>query len=383
MHLIRRFIPILTLLALFACIKPYTPVIDSNAANKYVVSGRVTNTEGWQEVDVFMSTPIGKKGSQPVSGCDVNILDDKGNVFSLAEDSAGIYRAWIGSEFLNAGTAYKVTVFTPESELIESSYDTLMPVVALDSVYYIIEDVPTSNPDIFIRGMQFYVDLDAIGSPSRNFKWEITETYEFHAVHNVEYYYDGGFHQVLPPDSTNKVCWTTGLVKNVYTISTKSLFTNALQKYPLHFVDGSSPRLQYLYSILVNQLALSEKAYNYWEEVRANSNDLGGLYEKQPLAIKSNLINTTNPDKEVLGYFYTAAESSRRYFYKDIGITLDFMDFCNESILGPLGWRVYNKYDYPVYYYFTKEGALRILDDECVDCRIMGGVTTKPDFWPE
>jgi len=92
----------------------------------------------------------------------------------------------------------------------------------------------------------------------------------------------------------------------------------------------------------------------------------------------------TNPDKEVLGYFYAASESSRRYFYKDIeGIELDFTDFCNEDILGKGGWRQFNKYDYPVYYHFNAQHSLRILNTECVDCRLMGGSTIKPDFWPQ
>jgi hypothetical protein len=384
MRLIRNFITIFALLLVFACIKPYNPVIESNAANKLVVSGRVTDVEGWQEVNVSTTSPIGKPQYLPVSGCTVSIRDDKGNVFPMAEDTAGYYRAWIGKEYLNAGTAYKVSVITPENETVESSYDTLMPAVPLDSVYYVIEDVPTSNPDIYIRGMQFYVDLKAEGYQSRNFKWEIFETFEFHAKHAVEYYYDGTSHQVLPPDSSHRVCWSTGMVRNVYTLTTKNLTANAFQKFPLHFVDGSTPRLSVLYSFLVKQLALSESAYNYWEMVRVNSSELGGLYEKQPLAIKGNLVNLTDPGKEVLGYFSAASESSRRYFYKDVpGIELNFMDFCNEDILGQLGWKIYSKNDYPVYYYFNLEHSLRLLNVECVDCRAMGGSTVKPDFWPQ
>jgi hypothetical protein len=68
MRLIRNITPILVMLLMFACIKPYKPVIESNAANKLVVSGRVTDVEGWQEVDVSMSSPIGSPDHLPVSG---------------------------------------------------------------------------------------------------------------------------------------------------------------------------------------------------------------------------------------------------------------------------------------------------------------------------
>jgi hypothetical protein len=385
MHQIKTIFTILILLLMLACIKSYNPHIEDDAANKLVVSGRVTDTEGWQEVSISMSSPVENPEYIPVSGCVVNILDNKGNIFSLSEDDPGTYRAWLGKEYLEPGTAYKVTVYTPEGETIESSYDTLMAGAPLDSVYYIIEDVPTSDPDVYLRGLQFYVDLDATDFECRNYRWEIAQTWEFHAARPVEYYYDGKFHEIIPPDYSHFVCWANMLVKNVYTLSTKTLSENVFQKYPLHFVDGqSSSRLGILYSILVSQQSLSENAYNFWEQVRINSEGFGGLYEKQPLSIKGNLLNLTNPEKEVLGYFFATSESSERYFYKDIeGLELDFSDQCFEFPLPMTGWAGFKKWDYPVYYFYTDAGALLILNDQCVDCRKMGGTTAKPDFWPQ
>lgn len=385
MRQIKNLCTISFLLLMFACIKPYNPVIEGDAANKLVVSGKITNIEGLQEVYVSLSSPVQNPANIPVSGCIVNILDDKGNIFSMIEDKPGNYRAWIEQQYLVPGTAYKVNVYTPEGETIESSYDTLLAGAPLDSVYYIIEDAPTSDPDVFIRGLQFYVDLDATDYACKNYRWEIMQTWEYHAAHPKEYYYDGKFHQLFPPDYRHLICWTTVMVKNVFTLSTKTLSQNVYEKYPLHFVDGqSSARLGILYSILVSQQSLSEGAYNFWEQVRINSAGFGGLYEKQPLAIKGNLLNLTNPDKEVLGYFFATSETSRRYFYKDIeGLELNFSDHCTESPLGRMGWAEFSSLNYPVYYLYTTEGEVRTLNIECVDCRKMGGTTTKPDFWPE
>jgi hypothetical protein len=136
--------------------------------------------------------------------------------------------------------------------------------------------------------------------------------------------------------------------------------------------------------MLVKQIALSEEAYNYWEQLRVNSTQEGGLYEKQPLAIAGNLKNVNDPDRPVLGYFYAVAESTRRYFYSNIAeITLNFNDYCQEDPLGRMGWREYGPRDYPVYYYFNGLAILRILSDECIECQLQGGTTQKPEFWPE
>lgn len=383
MHQINNIPLVITMLLLFACIKPYEPKIDSNAKNKYVVSGRITNTEGWQEVEVSLSSPIESPEYIPVSGCRVNILDDKGNIFLLEENNPGIYHVWMGQEYLTHGASYKVMVITPGREVLVSGFDRMPTGPPVDSVYYSVKDIPTPDPEVNHRVMQFYIDLNAIGNYSQYYKWEVVETWEYHAAHPAEYFYDGAFHQIMPPDYSKNKCWITGLVKNVFTVSTKNLSQNIYNQYPLHFIDGRTSRLGILYSILVRQLALSEEAYNYWEQLRINSNEQGGLYEKQPLAIKGNLQNVTNPDNDVLGYFYAASESTKRYFYHDVeGIVLDFDNGCSEDNLGRFGWREFKPGDYPVFYYFNAVGALKILSYECIDCRRLGGTTVKPDFWP-
>jgi hypothetical protein len=311
-------------------------------------------------------------------------MDNRGNSFELEDAGEGNYRVWIGQEYLEPGTAYKVTVTTPSGEQIESAYDTLTQGASLGSVYYQIEDIPTGNPDIMERHMQFYVDLDAPESASRFYKWDVVETWEFHSRRPAEYYYDGKFHQLIPPDYSKMVCWGTVRVKEVFVLSTKGLAHNKYQKQPMHFVDGNTSRLGIQYSFLVSQQSLSQAAFNYFETVKTNNAGFAGLYEQQPFSIKGNMVNLTHPEMDVLGYFYATTESSRRYFYKDVeGMELDFWDGCTEDHLPLTGWAGYKKIDYPVYYYYTESGELLILSDVCIDCRLRGGTLTKPDFWPE
>jgi len=382
MQRIKNITFLFALLLLFSCIKAYDPVIESNDANKYVVSGHITDTEGWQEVYVSLSSPIESPEYIPVSDCQVKIVDDRGNIFSLDEDIPGQYRVWMEQVYLMPGTSYKVSVTIPGGEELVSGFDKMPRCPILDTVYYSIVTIPTTDPAVNPEVLQFYVDLNAKGDYSQYYKYEVEETWEYHAPRPAEYYYDGTHHQIIPPDSSNKICWITVPVKNVFTISTRSLSQNTYKQYPLHHIDGHSARLGILYSMLVHQLALSEQAYNYWEQLRINSNDQGGLYEKQPLAIKGNLRNANNPEREVLGFFYAASESARRYFYKDIeGLVVDYSNACPGGYLPRFGWKEFYPTDYPVYYYYSA-GVVKTLSLDCVDCRALGGSTVKPDFWP-
>ena len=370
-----------SLFLLFSCIKAYDPKIDEAAGNKYVVSGRIVNAEGWQEVDVSLSSPFQSPKYITVSGCQVSVTDQKGNVFNMEEYTPGHYQAWMGLEYVEPGNAYRVRVLTPDNQELVSGFDQMPKGPALDSVYYSVKEVPAPNSQTPRKIMQFYVDLHAAGDDSHFYKWDIEETWEYHSAHAAEFYYDGIIRQITPPDSSNMICWATAPVKNVFTLSTNGLSQNAYTQFPLHNVDEHSARLTVLYSILVSQLALSEEAYNYWEQMRINSNEQGGLYEKQPLAIKGNLINLTNPENVVLGYFYAASVSSARYFYHDVeGINKGF-NACYEEDLPVFGFRSFFPWEYPVWFYYNA-GMIKILYTGCVDCRQLGGTTTKPGFWP-
>lgn len=375
---------LLSFILLFSgCIKSYDPAIDSLEQKKYVVSGRITDREGWQEVEVSRSSPVESPEFIPVDGCTVIIRDNKGHDFSMEEYDPGKYHVWIGQAFLGQGTSYKLIIRTQDGAELESTSDTMPAGPALDSVYYLLKDVPTSDPGITNRVMQFYVDVNAEGNYSKYYKWDVEETWEYEAARPIEFYYDGKFHQVDPPDYTNKVCWITSPVSNVFTVSTTSLAHNTYNQYPLHFVDGRTSRMGILYSMLVRQLALGEGAYNYWERLRINSNEQGGLYEKQPVAIQGNMKDIHHPDRTVLGYFYAASESSKRYFYHDVeGLYLEFGDNCFEDFLGKFAWREYYPFEYPIFYYFNA-GIVKILSRACVDCRQMGGKPEKPAFWPK
>ena len=377
-----RVIYIIALFALMltSCIKPYEPFIESKDAKKFVISGQVVKGEDVQFINVSVTSPISKPEYIPVTGCQVTINDNKGNNFEAADQFDGNYTFHIPESNLSTGTSFMVTVITPDGINIASDFDTLNECPEIDTVYYIFDEVPTTDPEIFKKGLQFYVDLNAENTSSHNFRWEAVETWEYHSSWPIEWYYDGSVHHVYPPDYSRMVCWRTEMVKNIFTLSTENLEQNLYKSFPLHFVDNfSTPRLVYGYSLLIRQFALSNAAYSYWEKLRINSSDQGGLYDKQPLAIRGNLRNVTNPDLDVLGFFGATSMKSKRIFVSNVA-TEYAMD-CSPIPLR--GFYEITPRDYPAYLYGDEYGySLAMLIPECVDCLILKGTNVKPEFWP-
>jgi len=374
----------LALLAGTSCISRYNPVLDNDQVNKYVVSGKVTNAEGWQEVMITRSSAVAEPEYIPVKNCAVNISDDSGSVFHLSEYSPGRYRVWTEPGQIIAGRSYRVDIITPEGTHLQSDYDSFIQGPDIDSLLVQIEDMPNTIDGGNRKALQFYINLEATGYQSSYYRWEITETWEYKAARPIEYYYNKLWYQVYPPDESLRTCWITRPLHEIFTLSTNHLQNNTFRNFPLHFVDGySTSRLGIMYSILLSQQSISRAAYDYWDKLRMNSSEHGGLYDEQPIALKGNIRNLTDPAEEALGYFYAAWESKRRYFFHDIeGIQLEFDDHCVEYALPIKGWASFSKESYPIYYYYNEQGQIRILNNDCVDCRMQGGKTEKPDFWP-
>jgi len=373
---------LIVILAFVGCVKPYTPEFNDDSASKIVVQGTVSSNEGYQYVSVSRTSPASDPAFIPINNCEVKIIDDQEQVFSLNQHGDGEYRVWMPGQDLVPGRSYMVRVITPEGQVLESSFDKMPKGPEIGDISYEISPIPTNIPGEFIRGIQFYTDFSADEQDSRYFRWKLTETWEYHVKHPLEYYYDGVIHHIFPPDSSQMVCYNTNPVEDIITLSTTSFSENAIDHYPLNYVQNTSPRLAILYSLLVEQISLSESAYYYWEDLRLNSQQDGELYTSQPIGVKGNMVDINNPKSDVLGYFQASSVSSGRVFVEPIDDFLDYEERCMPEKLR-FGLQLLKPKDYPAYL-LSDHGELRmeLLGAYCVDCRVLGGTTEKPSYWP-
>ena len=382
MH-IKNSIYIIVLLILAGCIKAYEPELKNNSVQKYVVQGAVSSIEGYQEVSVSLTSQVNEPKYIGVSRCQVEIIDSKNNKFLLQEYDIGKYRIWMNQEELLPDLSYKVNIITPEGEMIASSFDQMSDGPEVGDVYYEIEEIPTNNPNISDLGIRFLTNINANENQSRFYQWKLTETWEYHSEYPIEYYYDGQVQQISPPDYSQMVCWSTIPIREIFTLSTVNLSDNSYNGFRLNFVENSTSRLAVLYSLWIEQISLSQDAYTYWDQLRQNSTQDGGLYASQPIAIKGNMSNITHPEKDVLGYFQASKVSTKRIFVDPVdGLLLDFNNRC-DTILLERGLIEIEPRDYPAYL-MTIDGQWTLfqMNEECVQCTSRGGTTVKPNFWP-
>lgn len=379
---LKKILFIASIISIASCIEEYKPIIEVIDTNKYVVYGSITNQEGYQTVNISYATNTIGPQYVPISGCNVQVRDDLGNLFQFTEYNPGEYKTWINKSYLNIGTSYKIDIITPEGTEISSDYDIMPNGANIDSVYYLREDKPPSDFEIYNQGIQFYLDLKGSEQDSRYYKYTVKETWEYHAPFPRQAYYDSQLHFIIPEDSTKMTCWKTEFIKSIYTLSLVNLSESKYLMYPLNFVKNNTERLAWCYSLLVEQYALSEHAYLFHDEIKNNNYDNAGLYKQQPALVKGNLINITNPNQEILGYFFASSVSTKRIFIKNVeDLTLTYPDMC---VTFPLigGLRRIPRSARPAYIRIIDGYPYARLEDACVDCTVRGGTNIKPEFWP-
>ena len=369
------------------CVDPFTPKIDEYQ-NLIVINGRITDQEGYQYVEVSRSSPFNNPQDNPVNNCTVTFYDSESAVYNLQETSPGKYQVWMEKDNLVPGNKYKMKVLTPDGKTYASDFVTLLPCPPVDSVYYEETVMNTDDPDQTFKGIQFYADADATGLATTSFMWELTETWEYHSRFMLDGYYNGRAILHVDPGISDSLyyCWKTSNISNYYTYSTLNLTANKIKKMPLNFVSNEENRLSVRYSLLVKQYSLTTEAFNYWDELRKQSQESGKLYETQPSRIKGNIACIDDPHETVLGYFTVTSVKEKRIFAPAL---INAVYDCNPTeglnqteMIFRLSSLSVNNFPYYLYYLQHPDGLdWFIVKQSCFDCTLKGGILQKPDFW--
>ena len=366
-----------------SCINPFVPEIEQSDETKLVIHGGITAGKEEQTVNISLSSPVTAPKFIAYTGCEVTLLDDEGNQFEMADMGDGNYRTTLDDAFLVPGRAFKLDLTTPDGDHIVSDFDTLTSAAKLDSVYFRREDIEGHLPDQVKLGIQFYADISGTPEDSKYYRLLATETFEYHTRFPRIWWYNGALHHEIPPDSSRMFCWKTTRIPEIFTINAEQLSEINFREFELHYVDNQSWRLAVGYSLLVEEHSLSKAAFRYWDQQKQNSVQEGGLYEKQPVSVTGNLHNLTHPEKEVLGYFGASTVHEKRIFVAPIpDLPLFYTDYCDWYLLRK-GLPEIKPPMYPAYLLGTETSySPNLLNPECVNCLLLGGINVKPSFWP-
>lgn len=370
------------------CVERYYPEEDNLKTGTLVINAHLTDHIGIQEVEISRSSSLINSVYDPESGCYVELERDNGETRVFNEFRPGSYRCDLQPDFLETGFSYRLHVMTPDGKEYESEFEKLRPVPAIDSLYYITETRSYETEADSLNGIRFYLDFTYDNDEYEYIRWDLTETYEFHNPDMKGFILDKDFQLKALTDTNNyRTCWITNDIKTIFSMSLKILEKGTYIKKPFDFVPNiqQEQKLHHKYSLFVRQYSVSQAAFNYWNELKKTSQELGWLFDRQPALLVSNICNVNDPDEVILGFFSMSGMVEKRAFAENIeGLdTNPYKYYCFPRISPGGGF--YMEEDLPVYFarvWMNGEQFYGEVNKHCVDCRAYKNSShIKPVFW--
>jgi hypothetical protein len=368
---------------LSSCIERYDIPKSKYSGNYLVVDATINNLQPEQLIRLSYSSKVKFSEYKPCDGCQVEVTDLDGNIYSFDNIGQGEYVGIIGQDNFYKGNGFKINIITPESDVYESEFDSVTVCADIEPVYYEIKNKGEFFEGEQEAGAQFYIDLRADNKKSRYYKWEFEEDWEYHSTFPIQYIYEGRIKNSPLAPHSRQVCYQSAKSDQIYLTSTKYLEENTYLKYPLNYIDNRTQKLYYRYSMKVYQYSISEKAYDFWNMLAQNVQTDGSLFDGYPINVKGNISCVSNPDKKVLGGFWVSQASAKRFFFNDFeGLEFPKTIFCEAYEIDAMAIYMTPVEAWPLYL-IDGEGSWLTASAECFDCTAAGGSLTEPGFWKE
>lgn len=400
---LKSIISIIAVFTLYTCIDPYTPKLRGYDT-LLVVDGLITDENS--SYSIQLSKTIQEQDAVPekVTDATVFITDEADNSNFLIYQGEGKYKTDSISFRGAVGTTYTLHIITSDGTEYISDPCKMLPVPAIDSVYFMRSENLINNGTETEEGITIYIDSKPDGSNSY-YRWDFDETWKFKVPSPKKYDYLGD-EEYVPVADVNEFCWKMKKSDVISIESVVSLQKGSLQKKPVQFIaTDKSDRLMMQYSILINQYSISKTEYDFWNNLKSINETGGDVFSTQPYPVMSNIHNISNPDEKVLGYFQVSAVSKKRkeillndildldlplYHTECVRLELSPDDIPMPKFAPPLTWDgLYRIYCITSDYYFveplvsTETNSLVKMVfalPECADC-LLTGTNIKPDFW--
>lgn len=375
---------------LTTCKKPFNPVIVQSNVNILVVEGTINTGNDTTFIKLSRTVKIDSNTVKPETGATIAVQGDDNSSYPLnVYSTAGTY--YVTGLNLSTSHKYRLDIHTSDGHEYQSDYVENKVTPPIDSLNYLqVGD-----------GVQMYVTSHDPNNGTRYYRWDFDETWSYYSAIQGVLKWENGQVEYLTADEMYHECYKFAHPSNtVYVGSSAKLAKDVLYKAPLAYVYASSGKLAHVYSILIRQYALTADGYNYWSNLKKNTETLGSIFDAQPSTLAGNIHSVTDPKEVVIGFISASTVTSLRYFIEGRNLNLAVPNPPSVCTGGggvipvdpelTLNTRLHATLDHPDTLLVNQQtnpmtGAVTgyiYAPAICVDCRLAGGTNVKPSYWP-
>jgi len=371
------------LLALEECREPYVPPAIQNSPSYLVVDGFLNGGQDSSVIRLSRTRNLDSLSTVPEPHAQVIVIGDDSVTHPLYEETNGYYGSpQLG---LNGNIKYRLRIFTNNGQSFQSDTFSVRSTPPIDSVTW-------KNDN---SGVGIYVNAHDPLNNTWYYRWDYTETWQYHTY--IQSSFEWVNDQIIHRPASDQIydCWTTSNSTDIHVSTTTLLAQDVVSNYLLNTIPTGSEKMSKEYSILVRQYAITADAYSYWQNLKQNTEQVGGLFDPQPSQVTGNIHCLSNPKDPVLGFISASTVSSQRIFISTNDLTLAwgyvpyYTAFSATCVITNFQLpQMIQYFDVPGPLSYTLLGqptggqGYLVVPSECADCSAHGGSNIKPSYWP-
>ncbi|RYY34986.1 MAG: DUF4249 domain-containing protein [Sphingobacteriaceae bacterium] len=287
-----------------SCKKAYQPDVVNQNLRLLVVEGVLNSGNDSTFINISRTVKLDEGiGTNAEKNAQVSVENETGIVYQLEEKRPGEYVA--GALAIDPSVKYRLRIRTSDGKTYLSTYEEVKINPEIDNVGF------DKKPDL----VQVNINTHDDTNKARYYRWHYEETWEFNS--NFQSMYKSNGDTVLPRDMVNDNiyhCWTTNNSKTILLGSSAKLTQDIIKDAKLVAIPGESEKIAVKYSILVKQYALTKGAFEFWQNLKKNTEQLGTIFDPQPSQTRGNIFNEADANEIIIGYFGICNINSKRVF---------------------------------------------------------------------
>ena len=334
-----------------SCVDPLELDIDKEV-NILIVEASISTQPGPHYVRLTRSAKYGSIFDgfvRPVLSAKVTIRDSDGKNYELIEDKSNQSIYYTGSEFVaEVGKSYTLLIRTPNGIDYTSLPERIVEAPVIQEVSAVYESTSIGQ-GVDRTGLNLYVTYQDDPDEQNFFMWKTFGTYKIETYPENYLARDpnGGPAIIPAPKDCCRDCWVNERGGNKIRIFSDNNVNGSLVTELATFVEDDGVRFTEKYLARIEMHTLTREAYQFLELLNQQLSISGDIFDPPPATLRGNIINLTNPDENVIGYFRASDVRVDSIF-----LTRDMLE--------------------------VPKGLLQINDD----CReYKNGNTFRPDFW--
>jgi hypothetical protein len=360
------------------CKKPYNPPAITAPGSYLVVEGVIN--AGADSTIITLSHTVNLSAAttvNPETGATVAVEGNDNTSYPLIETSTGHYA--IASLNLINTKQYRLSIKTASNQQYLSAFVPVQITPPIDSLGFAVQ----------ANGIQVYANTHDSNNNTHYYRWDYGETWQFHAYYDSEFISNGD--TLLPRTLSQQIyfCFTHDTSSTIVLGSSAQLKQDVIYQDPITTIPSTSEKIEIKYSILLRQYALTADAFNFWTNLKKNTEELGSIFDAQPSNINGNIHNVANSGEPVIGYVSACTTQTKRIFINNAQLPHSWLPVSPyqcalDSLKGasPPALVTLPVHGFGIIPWYVKAILAGYLSTtiECADCTIRG-TTVQPAFW--